>query len=297
MIKDDEEHDPKEMERRIKEAKTNAIPRMWVKGTTTPHKSPKSPPSTTSNGRDNWTRSDKLKVLGIIVSVIIGIPSLYAAGFFDDFISTKPTETTNKTIETTNKTIETKKGLDNFDKINSPEHQRIVSTFENGRPFNIKWTGCSLSTELDKNENIIEYQFFMKPIILDKNDKESLIPFNTSYKFDFEATVLGQTHNSYLQHQQISKHTVTPSSGESVVLNLKSIFDQAEEIGAISVIIIMDEASLTPYSEIIDDNLLRYDDVLKTKVVTEFVHIPGKWVESNSNKESICNNLYLDLPN
>jgi len=138
----------------------------------------------------------------------------------------------------------------------------------------------------------------MKPIILDKNENESLIPFNTSYKFDFEGVVPGQSYNSYLQHKQISKHTVTPASGEPVVLNLKSIFDEAEKIGAISVTIIMDEASLTPYSDIIDSNLLRYDDVLKNKILSNFVHVPelNKWSESRLGEELICNNLLQDLP-
>lgn len=192
-----------------------------------------------------------------------------------------------------------KNKIDEFTKVNSLEHQRILKTFEEGRPFSIEWTSCNMSIEYDKDKNILEYIFSIKPIILDKEQKRSLISFNTSYKFNFEGLILNYTEYTNLEHRQISKHTVTPASEDPVILNLKNVFDQAEKRGATSVKIIMDEASLTPYSDVTDRNLSSYDDVLKDKIVKEFIFVPqlNKWAESSSDDNTICNDLYEDLPN
>ena len=179
-----------------------------------------------------------------------------------------------------------------IDKKNSLEHQRIINYYDKGRPFSITWIRCGWSIEYDTNEKITEYKLSMVPKIIDAEGKESLIQFNSNFLFSAKALVTNPTEMKDITVENLPLQLINFDGDSPITVNLIKTFNEARELNADSVSLILEKTSIAPYSDITGENISTYSRNSTEILVENFVYLPyfDKWAEGSTPKEAICEN-------
>jgi len=178
-------------------------------------------------------------------------------------------------------------------------YEEIWQTYRDDRDYFLTFTDCSFN---GKTSSIgeVSWEFSMKPIMINKENKPALIPFNISYRFHYE----GLSENGWQ-----SLRSALPESSQKHSLDFKEIdtiyfsqitsaLNEAETKNFTKVRIIKDRTSFNPYAPSIDDNLLdmyiRNETTLNVTQIEydeEAIENVEKWKQGYL-KDSICDNLY-----
>lgn len=171
--------------------------------------------------------------------------------------------------------------------------ESVLSNFDQNQPFSLSWTDCKWDEQPNQNFNHKNTVFLMKPVILDKDGKQAIIPFNT--KYHFETSLLGGNGYEYkLDSITIDSHIVEPSNREYVKLNMSDIFKSAELRDPSFLKLILTEASFAPYSTKTSKNVIDYTNNYAEKEAVEFTYFEGPdyWFDVKRDDKKDANICY-----
>jgi len=171
----------------------------------------------------------------------------------------------------------------------------VWKTFNENRPYSLQWTRCAFGSHTSP-EGEKSWSFSMTPILINKNGEPALIPFNISYRFNYEKIVDGKPLSLFGATSEGSqKHLVDVPDRKPISFhNFSDALNAALAEDTTVLKIMKTKSSFNPYSEEIDDNLLsEFESDKNDYLVAHFV-----FDENNESwsmlqpKEAICSNIY-----
>ncbi len=258
----------------------------------------------TSDNENSSAGSSNRKLILKIFLVILGIGSIII------YISIDVALVDNVTIESPNSIIDSPSAATNSpgsivnspgatvnipsgDKNKEASIDTVIETYRETRPYSISWTECVGSIpEITKEGEIISWTMHFTPIILDKDENPSLIPFHTIFTFEIRGFDINNSP-MYIKEIRTSMHLVNPESRSPIILDLIENFKSVISNDVLQIQIWLLEEKFKPYSPSAEKNLVDYSTENRQDIMTDIRYNPesADWLKLDENI-LVCDNLF-----